>query len=332
MRQLSVIAAISLLIFSGCGKGSGRIDADVSGVGLAPVCVHRYDADIFKVKQDQLQQGLEALKPAYRFFLDTDLGDQAKLADMQAYLVSPRNLEFHAAVDSQFRQTGGIEQELTGAFKHLLYYYPAYKIPRVYTYISGGDYDFPVQFADSVLLIGLDNFLGKGFKPYIADGLPEYRILRMTPAHIVPECMKVLCRITYPEQLPGNTMLEQMVEAGKRLLFVDAMIPQTEDRFKIGFTQAQYDWVIKNESHVWAAIIANRMLYTTDGQLIRSFMADGPFTAEFSKEAPARLGEWIGWQLVRNYYENQPGVTLQDLMAEKDAQKILSRSGYKPGK
>jgi len=205
-------------------------------------------------------------------------------------------------------------------------------IPHLYAYISGGDYQFPVQFADSVMLIGLDNFLGSDFKPYSADGLPAYRISRMTPDHVAPECMKVLCKVTCPEQLPGNTLLERMVDAGKRLLFVDAMIPGTEDRLKIGYSESQYEWIVKNEKHVWAAVIDNRMLYTTDGKLIRSFMADGPFTPEFSQDSPSRLGEWIGWQIVRNYFENQPGVTLQEVMEEKDAQKILTMSGYKPGK
>jgi uncharacterized protein YjaZ len=123
-----------------------------------------------------------------------------------------------------------------------------------------------------------------------------------------------------------------MVEAGKRLLFVEAMMPQAEERLLIGYSKEQHEWIVKNEAHVWAAIIENRMLYTTDGKLIRTFMADGPFTAEFSKDAPARLGEWLGWQIVREYYEKNPEVTLQLVMTETDAQKILSNSGYKPEK
>jgi len=332
MRWFGIYLLLSLVMLSGCGHGRHRLDTDVSKTDLPVVKIHRYDVDLFRVNRAQLQQGLESLKPAYRFFLGTDLGDSAKLNGMRAYLDSPRNLGFQAAVDSQYRQITGIEKDLTLALQHYLYYYPGFKIPRIYSYISGGDYDFPVQFADSVLLIGLDNYLGKGFKPYISDGLPVYRISRMTRADVVPECMKVLGRITYPEQFPGNTLLEQMIEAGKRLLFLDAMIPATEDRLKIGYSKEQYDWVVKNEAHVWAAIISNRMLFTTDGKLIRSFMADGPFTAEFSKDAPARLGEWLGWQIVRKYFENQPNLSLQDVMTEKDPQKILNISGYKPEK
>jgi hypothetical protein len=332
MIKGGVYFVLFLMILTGCGGGKHRLDVDVSGVAMADVKIHRYDADLFKVNMGQLQRELEALKPSYRFFLDADLADTAKLNDMKAYLENPRNIGFHAAADSQFQKISGLEKDLTLAFRHFLYYYPGFKSPRVYAYISGGDYDYPVQYADSVLLIGIDNYLGKDFKPYVSDGLSAYRINRMTPDFVVPDCMKVLGQITYPKQFPGNTLLEQMVEAGKRLLFIDAMIPATADRFKIGYSAEQFDWIVKNEAHVWAAIIENRMLFTTDGKLIRTFMADGPFTAEFSKESPARLGEWLGWQIVRKYYENQPDVTLQQLMAEPDAQKILNQSGFKPEK
>jgi len=132
------------------------------------------------------------------------------------------------------KQIQGLEEGLTKALQHYLYYYRGVEIPTIYTYISGGDYDYPVQFADSVMLIGIDNYLGKDFKPYVSDGMPAYRISRMTLEHIVPDCMKVLGKITYPEEVPGNNLLEQMIDAGKRLLFVDAMIPLTEDRLKIG--------------------------------------------------------------------------------------------------
>ncbi|MFZ4523542.1 MAG: hypothetical protein ACOYNC_17705 [Bacteroidales bacterium] len=332
MRISFASFAFLILILSGCGGSSGRMNPDVSRVSQPDVIIHRYDIDLFKVNPEMLQQGLERLKPGYRFFLDTDLGDPEKLADMKAYLENPRNVGFQAAVDSQYHQVPDIERDLTLAFRHYKFYFPGFRAPRVYSYISGGDYDFPVQFADTVLLIGLDNYLGAGFKPYALDGLPAYRTTRMTSAHVVPDCMKVLEKITFPEQFPGNTLLEQMIDAGKRLLFVEAMIPQGDDRSKIGYSSVQYDWVVKNEVHVWTAIIENRMLYSTDGALIRSFMADGPFTAEFSKDAPSRLGEWLGWQIVRKYYNNQPDVTLQEVMKEKDAQKILRLSEYKPEK
>jgi uncharacterized protein YjaZ len=62
------------------------------------------------------------------------------------------------------------------------------------------------------------------------------------------------------------------------------------------------------------------------------FLADGPCTMEFSKDSPPRLGEWIGFQIIRSYMKKNPDVTLEMMMQETDAQKILTLSGYKPEK
>jgi hypothetical protein len=333
MKKRLIFALFAVLtVVQSCAPGGRRVDVDVSGISVPDVRVHRYDLDLFKVRTDDLLQDLETLKPAYRFFLGTDLNDPLKLAEMRVYLENPRNQGFYEEVSRQYPDAKALEKSLTEAFRHYRYYFPQASLPRVYSYISGGDYEFPVQYADSVMLIGLDNYLGVDFSAYLADGLPLYRIARTEPGNIVPDCMRVLASITYPETLPGNNLLDQMVAAGKRIYFTEAMVPGAGDRFLIGYTAGQQDWITKNAAHVWAAIIENRMLFSTDGQLIRTFMADGPFTAEFSKDAPARLGAWIGWQIVRHYMDRNPEVTLDQLMQEQDAQKVLTLSKYKPEK
>ncbi|MCX6279288.1 MAG: hypothetical protein NT004_14505 [Bacteroidetes bacterium] len=331
MKQRLFLNLLIFLIILGCSRKKDRLDIDVADISIAPVKIHRYDLDLFKVNPRQLKSELMALKPEYPFFLGTDLNDTAKLDGMLQYLENPGNREFYTAVSAKYQNLEKIENQLTDAFRHFIHYIPGFRVPRVYAYISGGDYEYPAQFADSVLLIGFDNYLGTNFKPYIGDGLPAYRIARMNEESILPDCVDALVKAMYPAQLPGNNLLEQIIEAGKRLYLMNAMIPGVAGRLRIGYTKEQCDWIGKNEKHVWAAIISNRMLYTTDSKLIRSFMADGPFTAEFSKDSPPRLGEWIGWQIVTGYMENQPEVTFEALINEKDAQKILSQSGYKPG-
>ncbi len=63
-----------------------------------------------------------------------------------------------------------------------------------------------------------------------------------------------------------------------------------------------------------------------------SDLAEAPFTpgiGENSDSAP-KLAVWTGWQIVRMYMEKNPDVTLQQLLQEKDPQKILTESKYKP--
>ena len=321
-----------LMIMGSCNWSSSRLQVDVSDVPLDEVVVHRYDKALFSIPLNGLEEGLEQIKPSYLFFLDTDLRDSSRINNLKEYLTNIRTREFYNASREQFPDLIGLGRELTEAFRHLLYYYPDARIPRVYTYISGGEYDYPVHYVDSVLLIALDTYLGAGFKPYAADGLPLYKIQRMEPAYILPGCIRAIEEEYYPVRYPGNTLLDQMMDAGKRIYFLDALIPDYPDRFKIAYTGRQMEWINANEAHVWAAIIENRLLYSSQGSTIRTFLADGPFTADFSTESPPRLGEYLGWQIIRAYMEQNQEVTLKELIHETDSQKILSESKYKPRK
>ena len=92
-----------LILSSACSNGDQRLTADVSKIILPEVVIHRYDIDLFHVNRGQLQKELEVLKPAYRFFLDTDLNNPAKLSELTAYLENPRNLAFQEAVSAKFK-------------------------------------------------------------------------------------------------------------------------------------------------------------------------------------------------------------------------------------
>ena len=320
-----------VLFVCGCSN-RGNLDVDVSKISCEPVKIRRYDLELFNTNNADFINEVKKLQPAYRLFLGDSLDDPSKLSTLKEYLDNPRNQDLIKAVRLKYPEVNTIEAGLTDAFKHFKYYFPKFPVPAVYAYISGGDYEYPVQYSDSVLLIGLDNYLGKDYKPYRADGVSLYRLQRMDEEFIVPAAVGLLANSMFPVETGGTSLLDAMVEAGKRLYIVDAILPATPDRIKIGYTPEQMDWITKNEHQVWAAIIENRMLYSNDGRVIRVFMSDGPFTAEFSKESPPLLGPWTGWQIVKQYMQKNPGISLEELLKEKDSQKILAGSKYKPGK
>jgi hypothetical protein len=327
-----VLFSILGFIFPSCNWHKDRLKVDISGIKIPQVTIYRYDQDLFKIPVNDLKNGLVAIKSRYPFFLDTDLDDSAKINEMAGYLINPRNVDFYKAVQEKFHDLTTIEKDLTEAFQHMKYYFPEMAIPRVYSYISGGDYENPVRFADSVIIIALDSYLGNDFKPYLSDGVALYKAQRMTPDHIVADCLSSIIEKIAPPSMSANTFLDQVVDAGKRLYLLDALLPEISGNLKIDYTPEQFSWVSKNETHIWSAIIENRMLYSSDGQTLRLFFADGPFTAAFGKESPPRLGEWIGWQIVKSYMNNHPEIDLKQLLQKNNAQEILIQSGYKPEK
>ena len=104
------------------------------------------------------------------------------------------------------------------------------------------------------------------------------------------------------------------------------------DAIKIGYTDKQLAWCKSYEGAIWAYFIENNLLFETDYQKIQMFLTEAPFTpgiGEKNESAP-KLAIWTGWQMVRKYMNENPDVTLQQLMLEQDAQKILNSSRYKP--
>ncbi|MFA4863831.1 MAG: hypothetical protein WC605_08685, partial [Bacteroidales bacterium] len=193
-------------------------------------------------------------------------------------------------------------------------------------------YEFPVQYIDSVIVIGIDMFLGWDFEQYRAAGLPVYLTRRMEPANIIPECSRQIAFSLLPENPQTKTLLDQMIIHGKVLYAMDLFVPGTPDSLKIGYTKSQLKWCFENESELWRLFIDQEMLFRSDPALNSRFIQDGPFTAGLPDGSPAMLGRWTGWQIVRSFMKKNSGITLRQLFELADSQQILSQSGYKPKK
>jgi len=74
-------------------------------------------------------------------------------------------------------------------------------------------------------------------------------------------------------------------------------------------------------------------LYNTDPKLPNRFIADAPFSKfylELDNESPGRLGQYMGWQIVRAYAET----TGEDIMTimQTESEEIFRKSKFKPKK
>jgi len=97
----------------------------------------------------------------------------------------------------------------------------------------------------------------------------------------------------------------------------------------MGYMKAEEDWCEQNEEMVWRSIIERKRLYTPD-RLMTATYFDGTFNRPFAEQgAPSLLGAWLGWRIVKLYME-ETGCSYAELFAEKDAQRILTLSKYKP--
>ena len=146
---------------------------------------------------------------------------------------------------------------------------------------------------------------------------------------VVDVALKLIERQITPSA--NRTFIGKMIAEGKKLYLLDLYLPEKSDHLKIGYSKEKLNWAIANESQVWRYFIEHDMLYSTDTNLGKRFLQDAPFSKFYLSEdsrSPGRIGQWMGWQIVRSFMEKND-VSLQTFL-ETSEEKIFEKSNYKP--
>ncbi|MBI4947737.1 MAG: gliding motility lipoprotein GldB [Bacteroidetes bacterium] len=330
------------LLASGCWLLSSceqsRLEIDISKIKIEPVRIERFDQDFFSLNADNIVAKLPELQKKYHGFAElfvrnllchNGIQDSACIPEITHFVNDKDMRDAFNDCQKKFQDISLIESELTETFRHHQYYFPEKKLPKVLTMMSG--FNYSIATADSVFAIGLEMYLGKESRFYEMIQIPNYKRITMQRAYMIPDFVRAWVMKEFPDNVKGGkTLLSEMIYRGKILYLADALMPQTEDTLKIGFTKKQMNWCNDHTGDIWGFWIKNKLLYSTAIDVISKFTGEGPFTTGFAKESPARTAVWTGWQIVRKYMNSHPEVSLEQLMNENDPQKILTLSKYKP--
>lgn len=222
------------------------------------------------------------------------------------------------------------KEGLTNLFKHVKYYYPKFIAPKVITILSNVDYNNKVVYADSLLFISLDVYLGKDHEVY--QDYPNYIKQNFTKEHMLVDVSE---QLSLPILRPSatNSFISRIVQEGKKLYLTAAFLPEVERAEIIGYDEGQFQWAQISETDIWKYFIQNEMLYSNDPNLSERFIHDAPFSKfflEVDKDSPGRIGTWFGWQIVNSYMKNND-ISLQKMIIT-DNEEIFKKSKYKPRK
>jgi len=345
MKKGTLFIALLLLLF-GCGRK--RAVPDVSQIQVELKWQH-FEQDFFAIDTNAIVPAIARLRQQYPVFADDFLRNILGLPPLDSvpeangairqFLSSYRAIKDSA--DKVFSNVQPIQDEVKRGLQFLKYYFPEYHAPtRLISFIGPMDAYYEGSlggYGDIItgdaLAVGLQLHLGKNFSLYTSEmgqGLyPSYISSRFEPAYIPVNCMKNCIDDLFPEHNRGKSLLDQMVDKGKRLYVLDMLLPTTADSLKIGYTGSQLEDCYKNEGLIWNFYLQNNLLYDTDPDRIKNYVGDGPKTDELGEGSPGFIVLFSGWQMVKKYMDTHPEVSLKELM-NKDGRSILNDSHYKP--
>ena len=326
---------LSTILLTAC-EGTGHTsETAVPDLNLR---IERLDQDLFRSARDTAQSFSLRLYatygPFYREYVERILRlapveDPRLQIALTSFTLNPDWQVVQQRADSILGDLEPQRAEFERAFERLLSFFPDSLVPRIVAFNSG--FNYGVTPTDSVLGIGVEWFVAHG-SPVEAmlapDVFPQYMKDRMRPEMLVPSAVKGWLQVHYTKDVRGQDLLTNLIEIGKVMYLLDAVLPETNPAFTFAFTDEQLKWCEDNEFNVWKELVANQQLYSKKTEDIDRLLNDGPFTNGFPRESPGHIGEWIGYRMVKAYMDDHDELTMAQLFANTDPRTVLK--SYKP--
>ncbi len=226
-----------------------------------------------------------------------------------------------------------LDQDLKQLFSHIQHHIPKFQTPTVFLYSSAlqGVTD-PIFYKpeENFLFIDVSAFMGENNENY--KPLEQYYQKSMNPQNIIPKVSLIFAEHFVPFNAEHQKFIDQLVYQGKLMILQDAFIPKQPDYLKMNYTAPQYEWAKTNEANIWNYIVENDLVFSDDAKLVERFIAPGPFSkfyTEIDNESSPQIGIFIGWQIAKKYFQENPETPLKEFL-QLDAQKIFTDSKYNP--
>lgn len=319
MKKL-IFLLISGCFFIQCKKNDAIEIVDVKK--SVDLNIERFD----KLYATATPKTLPDLKNQYPFLFPKQFPDSIWYAKLNDPIFKELNVE----VTKQFPDNKKFEDGIEMMVSRIKHYFPEEKNPRVITLVNEVLIDKKAFYTNDLILISLDTYLGKNHKFY--ESFAEYQKANLEPNQILPDLVTNFAfRKIVPSQ--DKTLISEMIYFGKLHYLKDLLIPEVPNYQKIGYTEMQEKFCIENESQMWSYLVNEKLLYDNNIKNYQRFIEDGPFTKfylDIDRESPGRIGQWLGWQIVKSYMENND-VNLDQLL-KTEPTVIFKNSGYKPKK
>ena len=300
------------LLITGCSENN--LDVNVK--------IERFE-DLFF---NNSSEDLSLLKDEYSFLFPSQYNNQVWLDKQNDSL----QREIFYQVKKRFNDFSKQKKEIESFYFNYKKLDSNYVIPRIITLTTDVDFRKNIILTDSLLLLGLDNYLGTDH--YFYDSFPKYISSNFEIDYLIIDIANSYAfNYTNKFKISNYTFIDKLIYEGKLLYFMKMMLPNYSDNQLLKYSDNQFLWAQNNEKEIWINFIENEYLFSSDSQLESRFLNLAPFSKFYlsiDNDSPSMIGKYIGFQIVNAFMQNY-NFSINELM-ELESMYIYNNSKYKP--
>ena len=283
--------------------------------------------DLYRINRELMESGGELYEFYVYDILSSALPTDDSIGHYLWYFQSDKYIQkINEDIAVEFSDISALEDQITDMFRHLKYHVPSATVPgKVVTYNSA--FRYGVVSTPEMIGIGLDMYLGEDNRNVEMIGFPAYMKAKMDRQYLPVDIAHSWLITNVMNEGGGETFLSNMIYYGKLRYLIDAMMPDLEDHLKMRYTKDEYEFALASEWDVWQYLVDMDWIYTSELKVLMRFFEEAPTTVGI-EGSPARIGQFMGWRIVRQYMEKNPEVTVEQLLKEEKESVILK--AYKP--
>ena len=349
MQFLRSISCVFVGVLTACSPQS---DIDLDSISI-DWKFRRLDTQMYECAQALKQDSTLDTFQAYEQYFAQDRGyyleslglpfseerkaDSLLAKSLVSLVLDPNMYQLLDTIQQVFPPQFPFDSMLVPLVKRLSAFYPgdSLEIPTFCTfangYFAGGDSRSvdQIQVLPHYFGIGLHFFLGKDF-PYYPNLVPNYIRRRFDKQYIETLVATSIAEGMVPEVDPRGqpALLHHVVRKGIVQYFINQLLPNTPDSTLLFYTSPQIEWAETYEPALYKEILPQ--LYSTDFLQYRDFLEEKPFSTQIAQDAPPRIGQFLGWKIVRSYMDKNPQIGLNELAENQDYEAIFKEASFRP--
>lgn len=189
-----------------------------------------------------------------------------------------------------------------------------------------------ILFDGDVMLIALNHYLGEHHEAY--SRWAEYRRSLKRPDMLPYDIAEALVATQMPYQpaADGDKVYARMLYEGALAEAKMQLIKDAKLQNALGFTDKQLADLQTNEAYIWNHLVNDKLLYSSDAEVMHRLFDLLPYSSVISPQAPGRAIRYTGWRIVRAYLDKHPDTTLPELLTPTfyNNADVLRQAGYAP--